>query len=253
MEFAGKVVLVTSATSGIGQAIAMAFAAEGALVLGGGRSAAGAAETERLIAGRGGTFRFVATDISAENEAERAVQTALDQWGRLDCAVNNAAIGINAGLLDYTVEDCDRILATNVRGLFLCLRAEIRAMHQAGSGAIVTIGSAAGHRPYPGNSLYNASKSAASMLTRSAALEFAPHGIRINEVAPGPVRTPMLEGFSARLAIGPGQMCRPPRRWASACRPISPMRCCSCARPGRHISPAPYCRWTAGSASGELG
>lgn len=198
MEFAGKVVLVTGATSGIGQAIAMAFAAEGALVLGGGRSAAGAAETERLIAGRGGTFRFVATDISAENEAERAVQTALDQWGRLDCAVNNAAIGINAGLLDYTVEDCDRILATNVRGLFLCLRAEIRAMHQAGSGAIVTIGSAAGHRPYPGNSLYNASKSAASMLTRSAALEFAPHGIRINEVAPGPVRTPMLEGFFSR-------------------------------------------------------
>lgn len=196
--FDGKIAFVTGATSGIGRGVAVAFAREGATVIGCGRNVAEGTKTQQLVAAAGGAFQFVPVDLGNEAQITAAVRTILERHGRLDCAANCAGFDFNAGFLDFTAADFDRIFGTNVRGLFLCLREEIRAMRPGGGGAIVNVGSVAGRRPYRGNSLYNASKSAVTMLTQSVAVEFGPLGVRINEVAPGPVHTPMLEGYLQR-------------------------------------------------------
>jgi NAD(P)-dependent dehydrogenase (short-subunit alcohol dehydrogenase family) len=193
--FEGKVAFVTGATSGIGQSVAVAFGKAGAIVFGGGRNAASGAETERLVAATGGSFQFVPMDLGDESQIIAAIRLAMDRHGRLDCAANCAGFDLNAAFLDYTAAEFDQVFSTNVRGLFLCMQHEVKAMRNTGGGTIVNIGSIAGHRPIRGNSVYNASKSAVSMLTQSAALECGEFGIRINELAPGPVMTPMLRGF----------------------------------------------------------
>jgi NAD(P)-dependent dehydrogenase (short-subunit alcohol dehydrogenase family) len=194
-RFEGKVAFVTGATSGIGQSVAIAFAREGAAVVGCGRNAAGAAETERSVREAGGVFQFAPMDLANTAQITSALKSVTARHGRLDFAANVAGFDHNAGFLDYTLADFDKIFAINVRGLFLCMQHEVRAMRAGGGGAIVNVGSISGQRPIPGNSLYNASKSAVTMLTKSAALECGPFGVRINEVAPGPVLTPMLLGF----------------------------------------------------------
>jgi NAD(P)-dependent dehydrogenase (short-subunit alcohol dehydrogenase family) len=199
-RYEGKIALVTGATSGIGRGVALAFAREGATVVGCGRSPAGGAETQRLVEAEGGVFLFVPVDLVNEAQIAAAVRTVLDRYERLDCAANCAGFDHNAGFLNYTAADFDEIFGTNVRGLFLCMREEVGAMRRGGGGAIVNVGSVAGQRAIAGNSLYNASKSAATMLTRTAALECAKLGVRINEVAPGPVLTPMLTGYIERTA-----------------------------------------------------
>lgn len=193
--FDGKIAFVTGATSGIGQSVAVAFAQEGATVIGCGRNAAGGAETERLVKHVGGHFQFVAVDLGNEEQIAAAVRAATERHGRLDCAANCAGYDLNAAFLDYTAADFDKIFTTNVKGLFLCMQHEVKAMRAAGGGAIVNVGSIAGRRPIRGNALYNASKGALTMLTQTAALECAAFGVRINEVAPGPVMTPMLRDF----------------------------------------------------------
>jgi NAD(P)-dependent dehydrogenase (short-subunit alcohol dehydrogenase family) len=193
--FEGKVAFVTGATSGIGQSVAIAFGREGATVIGCGRNAAGGATTERLVKTAGGSFQFVTMDLCDETQIVAAMQTLIDRHGRLDCAANCAGFDLNAAFLDYTAADFDSIFDTNVRGLFLCMQHEVKAMRHTGGGAIVNVGSIAGDRPIRGNSLYNASKSALNMLTQTAALECGTFGVRINVVAPGPVMTPMLSGF----------------------------------------------------------
>jgi NAD(P)-dependent dehydrogenase (short-subunit alcohol dehydrogenase family) len=197
-EFTDKVVFVTGATSGIGRAVALAFAREGAKVVGAGRNEQAGRETERLAevgSGNPGNFLFVKMDLAQEAEIIAALAGLVKTHGRLDHAVNCAAVDIAADLLAYTATDFDRIFNANVRGLFLCLREEIKAMKLNGGGSIVNVGSAAGQRAFPGNALYNASKAAAKMLSQTAAVECGKLGIRINELAPGPVFTPMLEGY----------------------------------------------------------
>ncbi|MCT0223563.1 SDR family NAD(P)-dependent oxidoreductase [Synechococcus sp. CS-1328] len=192
--FEDKIAFVTGATSGIGRGVALAFAREGATVIGCGRNITRGAETQRLVEAEGGTFLFLPMDLGDETQVTGGVRTALDRYGRLDCAANCAGVDRSAGFLDYTAADFDCIFDANVRGLFLCLHEEVLAMRSGGGGAIVNVGSVAGQRPFRGNSLYNASRSAVTMLTRSVAAECAEWGIRINEVSPGPVLTPMLTG-----------------------------------------------------------
>jgi NAD(P)-dependent dehydrogenase (short-subunit alcohol dehydrogenase family) len=198
--FDRKVVLVTGATSGIGRGVAIAFAREGATVIGCGRNAEGGAETGRRIEAAQGTFTFMPMDVADETLIAATVRTVMDRHGRLDCAVNSAGFDANAGFLEQTAADFDRIFGVNVRGLFLCMREQAAAMSLGGGGVIVNIGSIAGQRSFAGNSLYNASKSALTMLTKSAAVECASFGVRINEVAPGPVMTPMLEDYLRRAS-----------------------------------------------------
>jgi len=197
--FDGKVAFVNGASSGIGRATAIAFARAGASVGVCARRAAEVEETCNAVVAAGGQAVPLLADIGNEDQVCAAFAALDVRFGRLDFAANCAGFDLNADFLGYTAADFDRIFAANVKGLFLCLQQEVLAMRRHGDGgAIVTVGSAAGHRPYGANSLYNASKSAASMLTRSGAVECGPLGIRVNEVAPGPVRTPMLEGYMAR-------------------------------------------------------
>ncbi|HSU04333.1 MAG TPA: SDR family oxidoreductase [Acetobacteraceae bacterium] len=207
-SFDGKIAFVTGATSGIGRAVAMAFAREGATVIGAGRNTEAGAETRRLIENQGGGFQFVPMDLQNEAEIVSAIRGIVDRHGRLDCAANCAGFDANAGLLDYSAADFDRIFGTNVRGLFFCVREEVAAMRPGGGGAIVNVGSVAGERAFAGNSLYNASKAAARMLTRSAAVEAARFGVRVNEVAPGPVLTPMLSNYLDHVRAGQAPVTR---------------------------------------------
>ena len=196
-DFSGKVVLVTGATSGMGRATALAFATSGATVIGIGRREHEGQETLDLIREAGATATFHHVDVGIEDEVAAVVVGIVARHGGLDCAANCAGIDAIAALTEYTAADYDRVFDANIKGLFFCLKHEILAMRGTGGGAIVNVGSIAGEKVIRGNGLYNASKAAANMLTRTAALEAAEHGIRINEVAPGPIETPMLREFIA--------------------------------------------------------
>jgi NAD(P)-dependent dehydrogenase (short-subunit alcohol dehydrogenase family) len=196
-DFAGKTVLVTGATSGIGRATAIAFATSGAMVVAVGRRLRHGQETLDLIREAGGEATFRPLDVGIEADIAAVIAEIVARHGRLDCAANCAGVDAIAALTDYTEADYARVFDTNVKGLFFCLKHEITAMRAGRGGAIVNVGSIAGEKVIRGNGLYNASKSAANMLTRTAALEAAEHGIRVNEVAPGPIETPMLHEFLA--------------------------------------------------------
>ena len=193
-DFQGKVVLVTGATSGIGRATAVALAKRGAAVVVTGRHEKEGHETLDMVRSAGSEGAFIDLDVSIEAEVIGVVREITSRYGRLDCAVNSAGNDIAHALTEFSAADYDAIFNPNVKGLFFCLKHEIIAMRERG-GAIVNVGSVAAQMSDLGNSLYNASKSAAHSLNRTAATEAAKHGIRVNEVAPGPTRTPMLEGF----------------------------------------------------------
>lgn len=215
----GRVALVTGAASGIGRASALAFAREGAKVIVSDVAAPGAEETVRMIAEAGGQARFVRADVSVERDVQALVDAALASYGRLDCAHNNAGVpGADAKTVDYPLADWDRVIAVNLTGVWLCMKHELVAMLRQGSGSIVNTASVAGLQGFARYTAYAASKHGVVGLTKSAALEYAKAGIRINAVCPGYIRTgmtqPMLDrrpGLEERVsAIEPlGRIGRP--------------------------------------------
>jgi NAD(P)-dependent dehydrogenase (short-subunit alcohol dehydrogenase family) len=188
-----NVALITGASSGIGRATAEAFAARGAKVVLAARREDELAALMSEIEGRGGSATFVVTDVAIAQDVERMVAHTIKTFGRLDYAVNNAGIeGMFAGITDLPEREWDRVLDTNLKGTFLCLQYEARAMLAGGhGGAIVNVGSVNSFLGFPTGSAYVASKHGQIGLTTSVSAELAPQGIRVNLVCPGFIDTPM--------------------------------------------------------------
>jgi NAD(P)-dependent dehydrogenase (short-subunit alcohol dehydrogenase family) len=190
--FGGKVALVTGGGSGIGRATAIAFARAGAKVVVAGRRAKEGEETVSLVRESGGEGLFVRTDVSREADVRAMVAHAVEAFGRLDYAFNNAGVEQNIGpLAGQTEEAFDEVMSTNVKGVWLSMKYEIPQMPKHG-GAVVNNASVAGVVGFPGAPLYSASKHAVVGLTRSVALEYARLGVRVNAVCPGVVETEMV-------------------------------------------------------------
>ncbi len=193
-SFQGKVVLVTGAASGIGRTAALAFAREEGKVIVSDIVAEGGNETVQLIKEAGGEALFIQADISKEQDVKTLVEKITEAYGRLDCAFNNAGIEAPLGrLIDSSEEDFVRNMQVNLKGTWLCLKYEIPQMIKQGGGVIVNAASTAGLVGSPGLGVYGASKGGIIQLTRTAAVEYAKQGIRVNVVCPGATTTPMLQ------------------------------------------------------------
>jgi NAD(P)-dependent dehydrogenase (short-subunit alcohol dehydrogenase family) len=191
----GKVAIVTGAAEGMGAATARLFAEAGAKVLLSDVQEEIGQATVKAIVDGGGTASFTLANVSKAADVEAMVKTAVERYGRLDCAVNNAGVSPdNEPLSNLIEEEWDRVINVNLKGVALCLKYELQQiLAQGDGGAIVNIASVSGFRPQPNNGAYNASKHGVSGLTKTASLENAPLGIRVNAVAPGGIRTPMIE------------------------------------------------------------
>jgi NAD(P)-dependent dehydrogenase (short-subunit alcohol dehydrogenase family) len=194
-NYQNKVALVTGATSGIGRDTAIAFAKAGAkVVLAGRREADGQAVVDE-IKKAGGEAHFVRTDVGKESEVKALVDATLAKYGRLDIAFNNAGVEWAGPLTEATEKDYRHLFDTNVWSIITSMKYEVPAMLKTGGGAIVNTSSVAGHIGFPGASVYVATKHAVEGLTKTAALEFATQGIRVNAVAPAAIATDMVDRF----------------------------------------------------------
>jgi NAD(P)-dependent dehydrogenase (short-subunit alcohol dehydrogenase family) len=201
-DFDGRVALVTGGGSGLGRASARLLAGRGARLVVADVDEEGGAATVAECEAAGSEARFVRTDVTVEAEVAAAVAAAVEGWGRLDVAINNAGInGPAKPVADYTLDEWNRVMAVNLNGVFLGLRHEIPQMLAQGGGAIVNTSSGAGLVGFAALPAYVASKHAVLGLTKAAALAYVRQGIRINAVCPGSTRTPLLEGF---MALAPG-------------------------------------------------
>jgi NAD(P)-dependent dehydrogenase (short-subunit alcohol dehydrogenase family) len=194
----GRTALVTGGGSGIGRATALAFARVGARVVVADVDRRAGAETVELIAAAGGTSTFIAADVSRSNEVKHLIDTTLAAYGGLDCAFNNAGIqGELSPTADCTEENWDRITGINLKGVWLCMKYELMHMLARGQGAIVNCASNFGLVGSVGMPAYSAAKHGVLGLTKTAALENARAGVRVNAVCPGPVHTPLVDRIVA--------------------------------------------------------
>lgn len=207
----GKVILVVGASAGIGAETARVFAADGAALMLVARTEGPLGALADELRSAGHDVAHTTGDVANAADVARFVRATVERFGRLDGAFNNAAV-TQAGRLDrVSEEDFDRLMAVNVKGTWLCIREEVRVMEEQGSGAIVNMSSIGGLRGSSGMGAYQASKHAVIGLTRTAAHDFGPIGIRVNVIAPGPTESPMLAqtraaipgGVEARIAATP--------------------------------------------------
>jgi NAD(P)-dependent dehydrogenase (short-subunit alcohol dehydrogenase family) len=199
-RLSGKSAIITGAGSGIGRAAAVVFAREGARVMVADVAEDGGRQTVEVIRDKGGEAQFVRCDVSRAADTNALVAAAVKAYGRLDCAFNNAGIaGSQRKTADYDEEEWDRIMAVNLKGVWLCMRAEIRQfLAQRSPGSIVNTASAAGLVASHSMPAYTAAKHGVVGLTKCAALEYARAGVRINDVCPGVVDTPLVAGMIAQ-------------------------------------------------------
>lgn len=202
-RFAGKVAFVTGVANGIGRAAALAFARAGAGVVVADISKEGNRETARLIEEAGGRALAVGCDVTRAGDVKAALDKAVEAFGRLDFAFNNAGVEQPiTSAADITEEAWDRIVGIDLRGVFLCMKHEIPLMLKQGGGAIVNTSSGAGIRGFAGQAAYCAAKFGIVGLTKAAALDYAKANIRINAVCPGIIETPMMDRFSGGTPEG---------------------------------------------------